>query len=129
MSGLINSSRLFYHIARLEEWQASEQGVYIPTGFESEGFIHLSFATQLAKTYNRYYEGQTGLALLTIRLNTVSFGNLKVEDLTGRGEVFPHLYAPLTKAEVTAVQQIPSEGGAAAAEFFSRVMASEAQSN
>lgn len=86
---------LIYKIARSPEWQiACATGCY--TGSkddERDGFIHFSTSSQLGATYEKYFEGESGLHLFCVDANDVA-SDLKWEASRG-GELFPHLYAPL----------------------------------
>lgn len=115
-------SDLLYHIAETCEWEKSKGGIYVPSGYQSEGFIHLSLGNQLQNTYKRYYLGKSGLLLLTVCISDANKAHLKFEDFTGRGEFFPHFYMPLQKSDIVSVSEI-SEKSVKALDFLNRVMA------
>ncbi|MCH8556286.1 MAG: DUF952 domain-containing protein [Balneolia bacterium] len=116
-------SNVLYHIAEALDWEKSQADVYVPSGYESEGFIHLSLAEQVPGTYKRYYTGKSNLMLLTIQISSANKAHLKFEDFTGRGEEFPHLYRPLQKSDIVSISEIPKDSEAALG-FLKRVMAS-----
>lgn len=95
----VNGTELIYHAAVLSEWEAVSGDHYQPSGYESEGFVHLSSAEQLVDTLHRHYPGRRDLVLLTVDPTKVT-AKLVWEDLYGSGIEFPHLYGPL---ELTAV--------------------------
>jgi predicted NUDIX family NTP pyrophosphohydrolase/uncharacterized protein (DUF952 family) len=70
-----------------------------------DGFIHLSTGDQLAGTLAKHFVGQTGLLKLSIDPSRVPTGALVWERSRG-GARFPHLYAPLEAAAVTAVEPV-----------------------
>ncbi len=74
--------------------------------FETEGFVHLSTAKQVPQTLLRHFHGQSGLLLLRLNL-APDDPKLRFEDLTGRGEPFPHLYRPVNPDEVVSVTAVP----------------------
>ena len=71
------------------------------------GFVHLSWADQVAGTISRHYGDATSLTFLVIDEATLPPGALRVED-TGHG-AYPHLYARLPSAAVS--QAIPWRPG------------------
>jgi glutathione S-transferase len=65
------SPRWLYHLALPEEWaEAQPQGEYRRSSrglsLEQVGFIHASYAHQLASTHRRYYADLPRVLLLTI---------------------------------------------------------------
>ena len=69
-----------------------------------DGFIHFSTEEQLVGTLQKHYAGQTDLMLLS--LESVSLGEaLKWEPSRG-GDLFPHLYGPLTIALIITVEEL-----------------------
>ena len=98
---------MIYHMCPAEAWaEAVAQGQY--TGGEDDrrdGFIHFSTAAQLAETARRHRRGQAGLVLVAVdpvRLDE----RLRWEESRG-GQLFPHLYGPLSPAEATRVEPLP----------------------
>ena len=72
-----------------------------------DGFIHFSTEEQLVGTLQKHYAGQTDLMLL--RIESESHGDaLKWEPSRG-GDLFPHLYRPLTIASIIAVEELNPE--------------------
>jgi uncharacterized protein (DUF952 family) len=93
------------HAATAEDWQARSAAGYVPAGYRAEGFVHLSAAHQLPATLRRYYRGRHDLVLL--HLDPAGLvADLVWEDLTGRGERFPHLYGPIALVAVTAARPL-----------------------
>jgi uncharacterized protein (DUF952 family) len=86
-----------HHLAEPDTWAAAlaNDGGYVPSAFELEGFIHLSSGQQVGPTFGRYYADRTNLVLLTVDASHPTVvEHLKWESSTG-GELFPHLYAHL----------------------------------
>lgn len=95
---------IIYHITSKTEWEAAqESGQYLPQGYAQDGFIHTSFKEQVLKTASRFYTGQSGLVLLKIESEATG-AEVKVENLDGGAELFPHIYGPLP---ITAVLAAP----------------------
>jgi glutathione S-transferase len=103
--GWQRSARIF-HIALPDDWKAARQaGEYTVStrgrSLAEEGFIHCSFADQIAATANRYYADLDELELLTIDPSLLG-SDLVVEDpFPGAPQRFPHVYAPIPVGAVT----------------------------
>lgn len=100
-----------FHLAASSDWaDAQEVGRYeqstVDRTLAEEGFIHCSFATQVQATADRYLHGRDDVVLLVIDDAEV-LDMLKIEDTSGRGEVYPHLYGPLPVAAVTEALPVP----------------------
>lgn len=63
-----------------------------------DGYIHFSTATQVKETAARHFAGVTGLLLVAVDV-TVLGDELKFEPSRG-GDLFPHLYGPLSFSAV-----------------------------
>ena len=107
------SPRWLYHLALADEWrQARTNGVYARStrglGLEQVGFIHASYAHQLAATYARFYGDAGPVVLLTIDPGRLEQAGVAVRAEPGGStpeagaELFPHLYGPLPLAAVLA---------------------------
>jgi uncharacterized protein (DUF952 family) len=101
MSGTI------YHICRAEEWRAAQEvGQYTGSSQDAaDGFIHFSTAAQVEESAARHRAGQSGLLLLVV--DAKCLGEALRWEPSRRGQVFPHLYAPLPLAAVTAIHDLP----------------------
>jgi len=113
-----------YHLALPDEWaEARCHGEYRRSSrglsLEQVGFIHASYAPQLAGTHRRFYGDVPRVLLLTIDPGRLAAAGVAVraEAAPGSGEQFPHLYGPLPLSAVLAVeswQPLPLvQGGAA----------------
>ena len=107
------SPHWLYHLALADEWrQARSAGVYARStrglGLEQVGFIHASYAHQLAATYARFYGDAGPVVLLTIDPGRLEQAGIAVRAEPGGStpeagaELFPHLYGPLPLAAVLA---------------------------
>jgi glutathione S-transferase len=107
------SPRRLYHLALRGEWrEAQHEGAYRRStrgqSLEAVGFVHLSYAHQLAATYNLFYADLPAdeVLLLSIDPEALAHAGLAVraEAAPGTGEIFPHLYGPLPLAAVVLVE-------------------------
>ncbi len=104
---------IILHITRKESWeQARAAGAYRGDTLASEGFIHCSPPEQIVAVANRFYRGQTGLALLVIDRARVQ-APVRDENLEGGETLFPHIYGPLNLDAVVDVVDFPprADGG------------------
>lgn len=94
-------SEVAYKIVAAEEWRAAvAEGRYDGSEVDrADGYIHMSTQAQLAETARRHYAGRQGLRLLTVDLSRVE---ALVWEPSRGGDLFPHLYAALPVAAVTA---------------------------
>jgi len=100
------------HMARRSVWESSrESGVYLPTEFGRDGFIHLSALHQVLSPANAIYRGANDLVALVIDAHMIHDA-IVWEDGTGTLEQFPHLYSALSADAVLAeVDLTPSADG------------------
>jgi len=97
--------RLF-HIVGRSDWQcAVPAGEYRAASLDSEGFIHCSFAGQVAGVANRLYRDVAELCVLEIDPMRLS-ARVLVEDSYGSGTAFPHVYGPIPVAAAVAVHEL-----------------------
>ena len=95
--------KYIYKALTSEQWldfQKSALFTGSPVDLE-DGYIHLSCASQLKATLDKWYADQKEVALLQIEAKSVA-ADLKYEISRG-GAAFPHLYADLA---MTAVRQV-----------------------
>lgn len=92
---------MIYKIFRPLEWaflqaKGSTQGAAVDL---SDGYVHFSTAAQLPETLARHFADDEGLVLLAC--DAVQMGDdLQWEPSRG-GDLFPHLFRPLTLRDVT----------------------------
>lgn len=86
---------LIYHITDQSTWdQANLDGIYLPTNFMREGFIHCSTRDQVLDTAERYYANDMNLVLLQIDASRLQ-SDMVEENTSGGTEKFPHIYGPI----------------------------------
>ena len=93
---------MIYKICPALAWREAErQGVYRGSADDTrDGYIHFSTAAQAVETAARHFASVEDLLLVAV--DAASLGEaLRFEPSRG-GDLFPHLYAPLPVATVTA---------------------------
>ena len=90
-----------YKILRDAEWRQLEaDGVSSGAPVDvADGFVHFSTAGQAGETLARHFAGETGLVVAEVAVSDDPA--LRWETSRG-GALFPHLYRPLRRADVTA---------------------------
>jgi len=89
-------------LLRAAEWAAFEAaGEFAGSPADlADGYIHMSTPDQVAATAAKWFAGEVGLMALT--LDAAALGDaLKWEPARG-GQLFPHLYRPLRRADIVA---------------------------
>ena len=93
---------LILKIFRRPEWdafRAAGETLGAPVDL-ADGYIHMSTPDQLAETARKHFAGRSDLLLLSVDLSR--FEDELVWEPSRGGALFPHLYAPLPVAAVTA---------------------------
>lgn len=93
-----------YHLVEPAAWQARGPDGYRPPSLTTEGFVHCSYADQVARVANSFYADVDQLLLLTIDPARLT-SPVRDEDV-GTGELFPHLFGPLSEDAVVAVESL-----------------------
>lgn len=76
-----------------------------PPSLASDGYVHLSSASQLLRTAQRWYGDRQEVAVLVLRQEALG-PSLRWEDTYGHGEPFPHLYAELPERALAGVVRL-----------------------
>lgn len=98
---------LIYKIFRRPEWdalKAAGESLGAPIDL-ADGYIHFSTSTQVAETAARHFAGQSDLVLVACEVARLGPA-LKWEPSRG-GALFPHLFRPLTLADVVWDKSLP----------------------
>lgn len=96
--------QMIYHITDIATWKEKKS----PTHFhpnQKDGFIHASTYQQLESTRKKHFKGQSRLLLLTIDPFKVK-PEIRYEDLTGEGQLFPHIYGDLNLDAIVKVEEL-----------------------
>ncbi|HTU20865.1 MAG TPA: DUF952 domain-containing protein [Gemmataceae bacterium] len=96
--------RTIYHLVPRSVWEDNPNQPYRPESLEREGFIHCSFAEQVAASANRFYADAPELLLLHIDVDRLR-SSLREEE-SGTGEIFPHIHGPLNRDAVASVETL-----------------------
>ena len=105
-----------FHVALASDWHAAQtsRAYHISTRdrtLADVGFIHASYARQVAGVANAYYAGVRGLVLLVIDRQRV-LAPVRDEHVSGTNDAFPHIYGPLNLDAVVDVLPFePAEDG------------------
>jgi uncharacterized protein (DUF952 family) len=90
-----------YKILTADELADLEAGTFTGAAVDkADGYIHLSTAEQLTETADRHFAGQDALMVAAVDLDALG-GAIRWEPSRG-GQLFPHLYGPLTLDAVIA---------------------------
>ena len=99
-------SESVYCITTVKKWNHSKtEGEHVEDSLEAESFIHCSYAHQLLGVADRFFKGVDGLIILCIDPSLLKC-SIVVEDLSGLGEVYPHIYGPINTDAVVAVYDL-----------------------
>lgn len=103
-----------FHAAEPEHWARAERtGEYtrstLGMGLEQVGFVHCSFAGQLQPVLDAIFSSAPEVLLLRIDPAALT-APVRVEDLDGLGEAYPHVYGPIPVAAVREVRPLRREG-------------------
>ena len=99
-----------YHIATAPDWaRAQADGEYTTSTrgrtLAQEGFIHASAAHQVAAVANLFYHGVPDLLVLIIEPDRVR-AEIRLEQVAGSDEPFPHVYGPLNADAVVTTRRL-----------------------
>jgi uncharacterized protein (DUF952 family) len=100
-----------FHIVGRSDWQAAvERGEYRAESLASEGFIHCSFAGQVAPVANARFRDVDGLCVVELDPARVE-ARILVEDSYGSGTAYPHIYGPIAAVAAVRVHELPRDEG------------------
>ena len=123
--------KLVIYTATNEEWKGiKKQTDFASSSLKKEGFIHCSFAEQTIWVANKHYLGEKEIMLLCIDSELLK-SELRIENLKGPGELFPHVYGRInTDSIVKAFTLKKSEAGIyRKCDKLQRVIESEREAN
>jgi len=90
-----------YKVLTAADWAALQAGTFAGAPVDlADGFIHLSTGTQVTATVDLHFRGQVGLIVAAVDLSALGRA-VRWEPSRG-GQLFPHLYAPLSPRVVLA---------------------------
>lgn len=99
----MSRDRHIYKVLTSDQWKNFQaKGVFTGSPVDiADGYIHMSCASQLKETLDKWYVDQAEVALLQIEASVIE-ADLKYEISRGGAE-FPHLFADLP---LSAVKQV-----------------------
>jgi uncharacterized protein (DUF952 family) len=98
-----------FHIVERSAWQdAVDRGEFRAESLGSEGFIHCSFASQVAGVANARYRDVEGLCVVELD-PTRLHARIVVEDSYGSGTAYPHVYGPISPTAAVRVHELPRD--------------------
>ncbi len=93
-----------YHIVLPAVWEKfKDEKFYEAESLQSEGFIHCSFAEQVAPVLERYYTGAEKVLLFKIEPEKLT-SKLVNEPSTG-GEIYPHIYGKINREAIVEIEE------------------------
>jgi uncharacterized protein (DUF952 family) len=104
---------MVYKILRPVEWaDLQAKGAFAGAPVDlADGFVHLSFAHQVAGTLDKHFAAEPD-GLILVALAADALGADLVAEPSRGGQLFPHLYAPLPLAAVRQHWRLVRDGGA-----------------
>jgi len=101
-----------YKILTADQWAALKADTFAGAPIDqADGFVHLSTADQLAETLDLHFSGQTGLVIAAIDL--MALGHAVRWEPSRHGQLFPHVYAALTRDAVIAGRPVERDSNGA----------------
>ncbi len=93
--------RYIYKILQLPEWEVlNTTGEFTGSAVDiADGFIHMSDSAHVQGTLDKHYT--SGADVIMAQIDTASFGQALIYEVSRGGAEFPHLYAPLPLSAVT----------------------------
>ncbi len=95
---------MIYHLVPRRVWEEAADQPYRAASLDSEGFIHCSFAEQVAGSANRFYAGEDDL--LVLHIDPAWLASPLCEEASSSGEIFPHIYGPINRDAVVMAQPL-----------------------
>jgi uncharacterized protein (DUF952 family) len=110
MSHDLEPGRRLFHLALRDQWdEAVREGAYrqstIGRSLDDVGYIHASFAEQAQGVADGFYRGRDDVVVLVIDPGLLDV-DIRVEEVPGTGQSFPHIYGPLPVAAVVSAEPV-----------------------
>jgi uncharacterized protein (DUF952 family) len=98
-----------YKISEHALWRtAQSEGLFRGSDADArDGFIHFSTAAQVAETVAKHFANKSDLVLVAVDVDAL--GSSLVWEPSRGGDLFPHLYGPLSLAAVLWARPLPDE--------------------
>ena len=107
---LTHMSSIIYKICPGTLWDNAEKsGEFTGAGIDlADGYIHFSTAEQTPETARLHFSGQRDLVIFAV--DAALLGDALKWEASRGGQLFPHLYAPLSLTAVRWVNPLPLDG-------------------
>ena len=99
----------------MSDW-AQRSDRYVPSGWQAQGFIHCSSASQVPIVADARFAGRTDLVVLHVEESLLD-APLVWEDTSDIGQDFPHIYSEIPVAAIARVQAFPCDATGSFAEW------------
>ncbi len=101
----LSQEKMIYHLTTKSQWKVIQKKNHfaIPG---PDPFIHASEHHQIPGTLLKYFQDKKDILLLTIDPLKVAV-EIKYEDTTGTGELYPHIYGPLNLDAIEKINEMP----------------------
>jgi uncharacterized protein (DUF952 family) len=96
--------RHLFHIVPRAQW-ADVVDFYRPDSLLVEGFVHCAFVDQVAGAADRHFRLARDLVVVELDPDLIS-SEIRVEDSTGSGTAYPHVYGPIARRAAVAVHPL-----------------------
>jgi len=90
-----------YHIVLPEAWSQFDADLYEHASLALEGFIHCSFADQLAAVIERYYSLEPSVVILEIESDKLM--SRMIKEPSTNSEIYPHIYGPINRDAIVGI--------------------------
>ncbi len=95
---------IIYHIVLPEIWaKFKDQNFYYAASLQTEGFIHCSFADQIAGVLERYYHGVK--QVLILHLETEKLTSKLINEASTNNEIYPHIYGQINIDAIVKIEE------------------------
>jgi uncharacterized protein (DUF952 family) len=98
--------QMIFKIMSAAQWQEfARNGVFLGAPVDlADGFIHFSTALQVIETARKHFSGLSDLVLVAVARERIVEG--LIDEPSRGGDLFPHLYAPLSLEAVLWAQPL-----------------------
>ncbi|MDT4891989.1 MAG: hypothetical protein QOE97_1024 [Pseudonocardiales bacterium] len=98
-----------FHIVERGAWALAESaGEYRPDSLLTDGFVHFSFADQVADTANLLFADAVNICVVEFDPERSGL-TVVLEDSYGSGTQFPHVYGPIPTSAAVAVYDLDKD--------------------
>jgi glutathione S-transferase len=98
-----------YHLALAEDWERDPASTYATStlgrSLAEQGFVHCSFGQQVQQIADMVYRGRRDVLLLKIDPARL-VAKVRVENLDGGRDLFPHIYGPVNRDAVVKITPV-----------------------